>query len=159
MASTLKNTNNTVQAYVSGSCTPQAKSGGWGVVLVRTGKRLEKQGAVAHTTSNQMALTAAISALEIIKKNNSDKQIVVTTLSKYVVDGITEHIKNWKLNGWKNSSKKPVLNKDLWIHLDELNQSMNIDWIRGDKGQDELTRSETLARDARVIKKLADKVI
>ena len=153
MESTLKNTNDIVQAYVSGSCTPQAKSGGWGIVLIRAGKRLEKQGSVAYTTSNQVALIASISALEIIKKNNSDKQIVVTTVSKYVVDGITQHIKNWKLNEWKNSSKKPVLNKELWVQLDELNQSMNIDWIRGDKGQDELTRSETLARDARAIKK------
>ena len=153
MTSTLKDTNNIVRAYVSGSCTPQAKSGGWGIVLIRTGKRMEKQGSVAHTTSNQMALTAAINALEIIKKNNSDKQIIVTTVSKYVVDGITQHIKSWKLNEWKNSNKKPVLNKDLWIQLDELNQSMDVNWLRGDKTQEELVKSESLARDARAIKK------
>jgi len=145
--------NEIVKAYISASCTVQTKSGGWGAVLIRTNKRIEKYGSMEHTTSNQMALISAIKTLEIIKKNNSNKKIHITTNSKYVIDGITQHIKNWKLKEWKTSSKKPVLNKDLWIQLNELNQSMDINWIRGDKGQGELARSEALASDARAIKK------
>ena len=42
--------------------------------------------------------------------------------------GITEWIINWKKNNWITSSKKPVLNKDLWIQLDKYTQCRDISW-------------------------------
>ena len=46
----------------------------------------------------------------------------------FVKDGITEWIKKWKLNKWKNSNKKPVKNKDLWIKLDNSCQKHKVHW-------------------------------
>ena len=43
-------------------------------------------------------------------------------------DGITDWIKKWKVNNWKNSNKKPVKNKDLWTELDILANEFEIKW-------------------------------
>ena len=64
-------------------------------------------------------------AIEAIKMANKADIITLTTDSKYVKNGITEWIQNWKKNNWKNASNKPVKNKDLWIILDDLNITLN----------------------------------
>ncbi len=68
---------------------------------------------------------APIMALKKIKKRS---EITIYTDSKYVKDGITEWIKKWKLNNWKNSNKKPVKNKDLWLKLDNSSQKHKVNW-------------------------------
>ena len=65
-----------------------------------------------------MELTAAIKGLEAL---NTKCQVNLITDSKYVMDGINSWINGWKKNNWKNSQKKDVKNKDLWIQLDKLN--------------------------------------
>ena len=54
--------------------------------------------------------------------------IEIFTDSKYVKNGITEWVNTWILNNWKTSKKEDVKNKDLWIELYKLNQSLNIKW-------------------------------
>ena len=80
-----------------------------------------------------MELIAAIMALKKIKKKSD---ITIFTDSRYVKDGITDWIKKWKLNNWKNSNKKPVKNKDLWINLDNLcrKHSVNWRWVKAHAG-------------------------
>ena len=70
-----------------------------------------------NTTNNIMELTAVIEAL---KSLNRACDIIITTDSNYVKNGITEWMIKWKKNGWKNSKKKPIKNKDLWLKLDKL---------------------------------------
>ncbi|ENL4770670.1 ribonuclease HI [Vibrio parahaemolyticus] len=142
-------TNDIVCAYISGACTLQTKCGGWGIVLTREGKRLEKAEGESNTTNNRMALTAAIKALQIISKNNSEKPIVVATSSQYVVDGMNTHLKEWKQKQWRKSDKKPVLNEDLWKQLDELNQSMSISWVKESCGHIEIGKADALAKAAK----------
>jgi ribonuclease HI len=72
-----------------------------------------------------MELTAAIKAIEFLDTNDV---INLLTDSNYVKNGITSWIKNWKINNWKNSSKQPVKNKDLWERLDELNSTKSVNW-------------------------------
>lgn len=97
-----------------------------------------------------MELTAAISALRQLKQPGS---IDLFTDSKYVKQGITEWITNWKANGWKRRAGKrwlPVKNDDLWRELDELVQAHGVafHWVKGHAGHVENERADQLARNA-----------
>ncbi|MDG2609755.1 ribonuclease HI, partial [Vibrio parahaemolyticus] len=110
--------------------------GGWGFVLAIGDDRLRMSGGVKNTTSNRMELTAAIKALEELQTRQPKTPIVVYSDSQYVVKGITEWIFNWKLKGWRTSTRKPVENADLWQQLDALNEALDVSWkwIRGHSG-------------------------
>lgn len=89
----------------------------------------EDSGACRGATNNQMEMTAIIKALEAIK----DKSLPIRLYSDsaYCINGITSWIKNWKKNGWKNSNKKPVENKELWIRMDQLvSECKDIEFIK-----------------------------
>ena len=112
--------------YTDGACSGNPGPGGWGaVILDQDDKQKNISGSEKNTTNNRMELLAAIMSLKKIKTNS---EVVIFTDSAYVKNGITEWMKNWKKNGWKNSNKKPVKNKDLWIKLDKLCQSNNVSW-------------------------------
>lgn len=85
-----------------------------------------------------MELMAAIQSLKAVISSENWKQAEVNVFSdsQYVKNGITTWIKNWKKNGWKTAAKKPVLNKDLWMQLDELYNSLNVNWqwVKGHSG-------------------------
>ncbi len=102
-------------------------------------------GGETSTTNNRMELTAVIKALECLKGNKWP--IDITTDSKYVLQGITEWIEGWKKRGWRNASKKPVLNADLWQRLDELVQPFDIKWhwVKGHSGHPENELADQLA--------------
>ena len=81
-----------------------------------------------------MELTAAIEALQAVALEG--RKIVVYSDSQYVKNGITSWIKNWKKNGWRTAAKKPVLNQDLWVQLDTLYNSLDVEWkwVKGHAG-------------------------
>jgi ribonuclease HI len=117
--------------YTDGACSGNPGPGGWGaVILDEREKQNNISGKVKETTNNRMELMAPIMSLKKIK---SRSDITIFTDSTYVKNGITEWIKKWEKNGWKNSSKKPVKNKDLWIKLNELCQKNKViwKWIKG----------------------------
>lgn len=147
--------DSTIYAYTDGSCLGNPGKGGWAFILSRTDengnkKRLERSGAVKQTTNNQMELMAAIKALEAVKATHPDKPVVVTTDSKYVKDGITSWIDGWKKRGWRTASKQPVKNAELWKQLDQLNQSLNVnwEWVKGHSGHLENSEVDRLAQSA-----------
>jgi ribonuclease HI len=117
--------------YTDGACSGNPGPGGWGAVIFdEREKQNNISGKVKDTTNNRMELTAPIMALKKIK---SKSHITIFTDSTYVKNGITEWIKKWEKNGWKNSNKKPVKNKDLWIKLNDLCQKNKViwKWIKG----------------------------
>ena len=117
--------------YTDGACTGNPGPGGWGAVIFdQDDKQKNISGSEKNTTNNRMELLAAIMSLKKIKTNS---EVVIFTDSTYVKNGITEWMKNWKKNGWKNSSKKPVKNKDLWEKLDKLCEANSVSW-KWDKG-------------------------
>ena len=93
-------------------------------------------GAHEQTTNNRMELMAAIEGLEQLKK---PMDVVLTTDSQYVKDGITKWIDGWKKKGWITSQKKPVKNVDLWKRLDAAvaNHSVEWKWVKGHSGHTE----------------------
>ena len=112
--------------YTDGACSGNPGPGGWGaVILDQDNKQKNISGSEKNTTNNRMELLAAIMSLKKIKTNS---EVVIFTDSIYVKNGITEWMKNWKKNGWKNSSKKPVKNKDLWEKLDKLCEANSVSW-------------------------------
>ena len=117
--------------YTDGACSGNPGPGGWGAVIFdKTKKQHNISGKVKNTTNNRMELMAPIMALKNIK---SKSEVVILTDSKYVKNGITEWIIKWEKNGWKNSNKKPVKNKDLWIILNDLCQKNKViwKWVKG----------------------------
>ena len=112
--------------YTDGACSGNPGPGGWGaVILDQNDKQKNISGSEKNTTNNRMELLAAIMSLKKIKTNS---EVVIFTDSTYVKNGITEWMKKWKKNGWKNSSKKPVKNKDLWEKLDKLCEANSVSW-------------------------------
>lgn len=120
--------------YTDGASRGNPGKGGWGVYIEMRKDKLytsKLSGNKKDTTNNQMELTATIKGLSFIKKNlakilkNEKVEIKIFTDSSYVKNGITLWIKNWEKNNWKTANKKPVLNKDLWLELLELKNSIN----------------------------------
>ena len=111
--------------YTDGGCRGNPGVGGWGVWLRYRDHDKKLKGSELNTTNNKMELTAAIESIRIIKNPSN---IIINTDSVYVKDGITKWIANWKKNNWKNSQKKDVKNKDLWLELYNLNKSLKIKW-------------------------------
>lgn len=136
-----------VYAYTDGACSQNPGPGGWGVLLIYKGHRKELSGGVEETTNNRMELLAAIMALEAL---NRPCHVALITDSRYVQQGITQWIKGWLKNDWKNANKKPVVNQDLWKRLlaaTERHLSVDWRWVKGHSGHPENERVDTLATD------------
>jgi ribonuclease HI len=101
-------------------------------------------GGAAATTNNRMELNAAIQGLRVA---DAATKIVIITDSQYMRKGITEWIINWKRHGWQTAAKKPVLNKDLWVELDELNSDL-VSWAytKGHAGDPGNERCDEIAQ-------------
>ena len=133
-----------VIVYTDGACKGNPGPGGWGVILSYKGKVKEFYGGDPDTTNNRMELMAAIQALETLSKPCS---VQITTDSKYVLQGITEWMDNWKKRGWKTAARQPVKNEDLWRRLDAAIVRHNIEWIwiKGHSGNNGNERADALA--------------
>lgn len=118
--------NSIVTIHADGGCRGNPGPGGWGAILEMGEHRKELWGGEVNTTNNRMELTAAIRALEALKRPAS---VQLHTDSQYLQKGISEWIHNWKRNGWRTSDKKPVKNVDLWQRLDELVAQHQIRWV------------------------------
>ena len=114
-----------IKIYTDGSCMSNPGNGGWAAIININGKIKKISGNEKNTTNNRMELMAPINALKNI---NSKDPIEIFTDSKYVKNGITEWINTWVLNNWKTSKKEDVKNKDLWLELHKLNQSLSVKW-------------------------------
>ena len=133
-----------IKIYTDGACKGNPGVGGWGAIIMRDGKNIELFGGENETTNNRMELMAVIMALKEIPSN---LELTIYTDSTYVQKGISEWIKNWKVNNWRSSNKKPVKNKDLWVDLDEAVGSRKIfwEWVKGHAGNEGNEKADELA--------------
>jgi ribonuclease HI len=137
----------TVQLITDGACIGNPGPGGWAAILRHGTRTREMHGYAPQTTNNRMELTAAIEGLRALKETC---EIEVVTDSEYVKNGITTWIHGWKRNGWKTASKKPVVNQDLWMELDELASRHKIrwTWTKGHADHEDNNRCDELATQA-----------
>ncbi len=133
-----------VEIFTDGACRGNPGPGGWGALLRYRDKEKSLYGGETGTTNNRMELMATIVALESLK---APCKVTLTTDSKYVMNGITEWIDNWKKRGWKTAAKKPVKNEDLWRRLDQASKQHEIDWqwVKGHSGHRENEMADALA--------------
>jgi ribonuclease HI len=122
-----------VEIYTDGGCRGNPGIGGWGAILTMGEHQKKIKGSATDTTNNRMELTAAIEALNALKK---PCEVILHTDSTYVKNGITSWLANWKRNNWKTAAKKPVKNADLWQALDSASKRHQIDWrwVKGHAG-------------------------
>ena len=133
-----------IKIYTDGACKGNPGVGGWGAIIMQDEKNIELFGGENETTNNRMELMAVIMAL---KEISSNLELTIYTDSTYVQKGTSEWIKNWKVNNWRSSSKKPVKNKDLWIELDEAvgSRKINWEWVKGHAGNEGNEKADELA--------------
>ena len=133
-----------VEIYTDGACRGNPGPGGWGVWLKSGEDEKEVYGGEKETTNNRMELMAAIQALEVL---NQSCNIQLHSDSKYVLQGITEWMDNWKKRGWKTATNKPVKNEDLWRRLDMAMQrhDVNWSWVKGHSGNIGNEKADQLA--------------
>ena len=135
-----------VEAFTDGACLGNPGPGGWAALLRASSNECMVAGSDPATTNNRMELMAAIGALEALKR---PCKVVLTTDSRYVMQGIEEWVPKWRANGWRTADKKPVKNQDLWQRLSEAVSGHQVrwQWVRGHNGHVENERVDQAARE------------
>ncbi|KAK3088050.1 hypothetical protein FSP39_013988 [Pinctada imbricata] len=148
---------NEINVYVDGCCLNNGNSVGsskaglgvfWGL-----NHKLNVSESIIHgkKTNNTAELLSAIRVLEQIKEN-SLKNVVVNSDSRYVVDGITKWIYKWKSNNWVTTTGSEVENKALWSNLDALNDEVKPKWQH--IGREYNMNADKLAKQGAEVRKL-----
>jgi ribonuclease HI len=140
-------TKQPVVIHTDGACSGNPGPGGWGAILQWGNHKKELKGGEPNTTNNRMELTAAIMALEALKRACT---VDIHTDSEYLRQGITGWIHKWKRNGWKTADHRPVKNVDLWQRLEAVlsHHKVRWHWVRGHAGHNLNERADELARAA-----------
>ena len=138
-----------VEIWTDGGCKPNPGPGGWAAILRFRGVERELSGADPATTNNRMELTAAMMALEALKRPCG---VVLHTDSEYLKNGVTRWHEGWVRRNWRNASGDPVANMDLWRRLLEAAKAHRIEWrwVRGHSGDQMNDRVDRLATTARI---------
>lgn len=144
---------NLVEIFSDGACSGNPGPGGWGTILRCNGQEKELSGYAPETTNNRMELSAAIAGLKAL---NRPCRVRLTSDSQYLCKGMTSWIHGWQKNGWRNSKKEEVVNRDLWEELLALSRVHRIEWVwvRGHDGHVENERCDELARAAITAQKI-----
>ncbi|MGO9987576.1 MAG: ribonuclease HI [Steroidobacteraceae bacterium] len=124
-----------VKLYTDGACRGNPGPGGWAALLIAGKERKEVSGAEAETTNNRMELMAAIGGLTALKRRCT---VQLYTDSRYVLQGFTEWLPQWKARGWRTAAREPVKNQDLWEKLEQCAAAQDIQWhwVKGHSGHD-----------------------
>ncbi len=124
-----------VEIYTDGACRGNPGPGGWGASLRYNGTQKDFSGGEANTTNNRMELMAVIEGLQRLSR---PCDVRIYTDSKYVLDGTTKWMANWKKNGWKTAARKPVKNVELWKQLDAALSQHKVEWqwVKGHSGDE-----------------------
>ena len=135
-----------VTIYTDGACDPNPGPGGWAALLRSGDQEKELTGSEQATTNNRMELTAAVRALQELKR---PCRVDFYTDSEYLQRGITEWLPGWRRRNWRRKGGA-LANVDLWQALDAAMQSHHIrwHWVRGHAGNRDNERVDRLARQA-----------
>ncbi len=122
--------------------------GGWGAILMHEDVKKEISGGMKNTTNNVMEITAVIEGLKLLKY---PCEVEIYSDSAYVINTFNQNwLDNWKKNGWKNSKKEDVKNRELWEELEKLTKIHKVTFIKvkGHSDNEYNNRCDELARNA-----------
>lgn len=123
-----------IEIYTDGACNQAKNTGGWSfIILENQESKIQKSGALVNTTNNQCEMWAAINAINEIESMQFSGPIKVTLYSDsaYLVNAfVDDWISKWESNGWLNSKKQAVLNKELWEKLIILQKKFAVEFIQ-----------------------------
>jgi ribonuclease HI len=134
-----------INLYSDGSSLGNPGPGGWGTILEYNGHEKELSGACDDTTNNKMELKGVIEGLKALKEPCT---VTIISDSSYVVKGINEWLNGWVERNWRNASKQPVKNIELWQEYLSVSKKHNIKalWVKGHAGHKYNERCDILAR-------------
>ena len=135
----------TVLMYTDGGCSYNPGPGGYGVVILRGGQRLELSGGFRLTTNNRMELAACIEGLKALE---TPSKVTVISDSRYLVDAATKGwARKWQKNGWMRTKTDTAENYDLWEQLLALCEKHTVEfvWVKGHAGNTENECCDRLA--------------
>lgn len=138
-----------IEIYTDGACRGNGQvanaPAGIGCVLLIPDRRpifFKERLNFKPNTNNKAEIYAVIRGLELLFKNYSpfDKsefakdKLTIYSDSAYLINGITNWINGWRANGWINSKKEPVKNKEFWENLDKkikfFEQEFDIEFVK-----------------------------
>jgi len=134
--------------YTDGACSGNPGPGGWGAILIEDGEARELSGGANPTTNQRMELTAPIEGLRAL---GGRRHVAIYSDSAYVINCFRDRwYERWRKNGWLNTQKKPVENRDLWEALIALVEQHDVTWhkVAGHSGDPLNDRADALARAA-----------
>lgn len=141
---------NVVEIYCDGANSMKYNAGGWASVIKYRDNIIEISGALKNTTNQRMEMISCIQGLEYVKKYELENNLIeVYSDSAYLINCMIKYWwKTWIKNGWINSKKESVANRDLWEHLIFLNNGLNINFIKikGHSGNKYNERANKLAK-------------
>jgi len=117
--------------YTDGACAGNPGPGGWAWATAPDGERRDS-GGEARSTNQRMEIMAVLQALRSL-----DGPLTIVSDSTYVINCFRDKWwVRWQANGWRNASKKLVVNVDLWKPLIELvvARSPQFQWVKGHSG-------------------------
>jgi ribonuclease HI len=112
--------------YTDGACSGNPGPGGWAWATI---DGQFASGAEPHTTNQRMEIDAALQAVRALPG-----PLEIVSDSAYVVNCFKQRwYVGWRANGWRNSQKKPVANRDLWEPFIELSLARGVTfrWVKG----------------------------
>jgi len=135
--------------FSDGSSLGNPGPGGFGVIMRWKDHEIKISEGFRNTTNNRMELLGPITALKKLKKPH---KILITTDSRYVIDGIEKGwAKKWKKNNWMRDKKNKALNSDLWdalIDLCDYHNEVKFNWVKGHEGHVENEACDLMAKNA-----------
>lgn len=134
-----------VSIYTDGACSGNPGKGGYGVILSYNGNTKELSAGYECTTNNRMELMAVIAGLSALKE---PCEVDLYSDSKYFIDSVEKDwIGSWQKNGWKNSKKEPVKNRELFEEIIRLLSvhKVSLHWVKGHNGHEQNERCDALA--------------
>lgn len=142
-----------IKLVVDGSCIRQQGVGGWAYRFEFRDKVYSDSKGVEHTTNNEMELEAAHQGLLAIHKVTRPDMVdvLIVSDSKYVVNGATDWIENWRRRRWTTLEGKPVANRELWERIDDLTSAFHTarwKWVKGHNGHELNEIVDEMANDA-----------
>ena len=122
--------------YIDGACKGNPGKAGWGIVQIKKGEAPRKYaGHIYHGTNNIAELYAAIMAVNMVKKGESEPSLIISD-SIYVVNNANEQVQKWAVNGWRKVRGEPIKNKAMWekLYADMQDKRIKFKWVRGHSG-------------------------